>query len=323
MEQANDSSIDFGCEQIGEVPVPTMEDMGISLPIADRITRRARPLCDLRLRLPRAAAHGQLRRRRVLHRCPRQLAHLQAAARPRRPERLPRRASAARWLPRSASACSSSARGWSPRSTGRTRPAAPDATTAGGLVAQLLLRAVLVVVAAGLLGAALALLPRHTAGLVGLLLGYLVVVEFIAVQAFLGGRLTPWPSRPTPTPSSPRATSTWPRRAPPSTGTGRALSACRKSATRTAGSTCSCSCSASRRQQSSSSDVATSPDLPLQPPHAIQPYAAGLVPRPAARGWLAGKPAQRHTDWLLDWPSAAAAVTRQPGNPVPPTKEPP
>jgi len=59
-------------------------------------------------------------------------------------------------------------------------------------VPQLLLRCVAFVVAAGVLGAALGLLLRHTAGLIGVLLGYLVVVEGIAVNAFLGGRLTPW-----------------------------------------------------------------------------------------------------------------------------------
>lgn len=59
-------------------------------------------------------------------------------------------------------------------------------------VPQLLLRCVALVVAAGLLGAALGLLLRHTAGLVGVLLGYLVVVEGVAINAFLGGRLTPW-----------------------------------------------------------------------------------------------------------------------------------
>jgi ABC-2 type transport system permease protein len=61
-----------------------------------------------------------------------------------------------------------------------------------GSVPELLLRSVAFVVAAGILGAALGLLVRHTAGLVGLLLGYLVVVEGVAVNAFMGGRLTPW-----------------------------------------------------------------------------------------------------------------------------------
>ncbi|MGO4598852.1 ABC transporter permease subunit [Terrabacter sp. 2RAF25] len=68
----------------------------------------------------------------------------------------------------------------------------PEPATATDSVPQLLLRVGAVAVLAGICGAALALVLRYTAGVVGVLLAYAVGVELIAAQAFLQGRLKPW-----------------------------------------------------------------------------------------------------------------------------------
>ena len=54
------------------------------------------------------------------------------------------------------------------------------------------LRVVALVVGAGLGGAALGLLLRHTAGIIGVVLGYAVVVEGFAMNSLLQGRLQQW-----------------------------------------------------------------------------------------------------------------------------------
>ncbi|GAA2746446.1 hypothetical protein GCM10009868_31920 [Terrabacter aerolatus] len=59
-------------------------------------------------------------------------------------------------------------------------------------LAVLGLRVVALAVGAGLVGAALGLMLRHTAAIIGVVLGYAVVVEGIVVQSFLGGRLQQW-----------------------------------------------------------------------------------------------------------------------------------
>ncbi|MEW1953241.1 ABC transporter permease subunit [Terrabacter sp. NPDC080008] len=66
-------------------------------------------------------------------------------------------------------------------------PPAPDEP-----LALLGLRVVALVVGAGLGGAALGLLLRHTAAIIGFVLGYGVVVEGFAVNGLLQGRLQPW-----------------------------------------------------------------------------------------------------------------------------------
>jgi ABC-2 type transport system permease protein len=56
----------------------------------------------------------------------------------------------------------------------------------------LALRVVVLALGAGVVGAALGLMLRHTAAVVGLVLGYAVVIEGIVVQSFFQGRLQPW-----------------------------------------------------------------------------------------------------------------------------------
>lgn len=68
----------------------------------------------------------------------------------------------------------------------------PDPPQLTDPLALLGLRVVALAVGAGIVGAALALLLRHTAAIIGVVLGYAVVVEGIAVQSFLQGRLQRW-----------------------------------------------------------------------------------------------------------------------------------
>jgi ABC-2 type transport system permease protein len=192
-ERANDASIDFGCEQIGEFQVPTMEEMGISLPIADTITAELVPYATFAYAFLALLLMGSF-----------VAAEFSTGALGNwltfKPQRV--RVALSKLAAAGVGGALAAGLGLGLLVLGArmvatiNRPDAdlqlPAPPALEDSVAQLLLRAVLVVVAAGLLGASLGLLLRHTAGLVGLLLGYLVVVEFIAVQAFLGGRLTPW-----------------------------------------------------------------------------------------------------------------------------------
>ena len=192
-ERQNNTSIDFGCEQIGEVHVPTMEDIGISLPIADTITAELVPYATFAYAFLVLLLMGSF-----------VAAEFSTGALGNwltfKPQRV--RVALSKLAAAGVGGALAAGLGLGLLVLGArmvatiNRPDSdlrlPTPPPLEDSVAQLLLRAVLVVVAAGLMGAALAFLLRHTAGLVGLLLGYLVVVEFIAIQAFLGGRLNPW-----------------------------------------------------------------------------------------------------------------------------------
>ena len=62
----------------------------------------------------------------------------------------------------------------------------------GDSTGQLLVRVVLVALLGGVLGAVMGLLLRSTAGVIGTLVGWLVVVEAFVGTAYAGGRLQPW-----------------------------------------------------------------------------------------------------------------------------------
>lgn len=69
----------------------------------------------------------------------------------------------------------------------------PDAPIVpGDTAAQLLLRVVAIVGLGGLGGAVIGLLLRSTAGVIGLVVGWLVLVEGFIANAFAEGRLQPW-----------------------------------------------------------------------------------------------------------------------------------
>jgi ABC-2 type transport system permease protein len=68
----------------------------------------------------------------------------------------------------------------------------PVLTDVGEPLAHLVLRYVGLVIAAGVVGAALAFLARNTGAVVGIVIGYGVVVEGIVAQGLARGKLTPW-----------------------------------------------------------------------------------------------------------------------------------
>jgi ABC-2 type transport system permease protein len=192
--RTGDASIDFGCEQMqNQFEIPPLEQMGISLPIADTITANLAPYSSFVYAFLVLILMGSF-----------VAAEFSSGAMGTWLTFKPQRVRVA--LSKLAAAAIGSALiaafgllllvGGARMIATLNRPdsslSLPAPPPLDGSVPELLLRAVLVVVAAGLLGAALGLLLRHSAGLVGLLLGYLVVVEFIGINAFLGGRLTPW-----------------------------------------------------------------------------------------------------------------------------------
>lgn len=193
-ERTGDTAIDFGCEQMNaQFETPTMEDMGISLPIADTITANLASYAAFVYAFLVLIAMGSF-----------VAAEFSTGALGNwltfKPQRV--RVALSKLVAAGVGSALVAALGLGLLNLGArmvatiNRPDSdlkiPAPPPLDDSVAELLIRAVLVVVAAGVLGAALALLLRHTAGLVGLLLGYLVVVEFIAVNAFFGGRLNPW-----------------------------------------------------------------------------------------------------------------------------------
>jgi ABC-2 type transport system permease protein len=71
-------------------------------------------------------------------------------------------------------------------------PVGPPADIPGGSLGLLLVRVVVVAALAGLGGAVLALLVRSTAGVIGVALGWLLVVESFVGAAIAQGALQPW-----------------------------------------------------------------------------------------------------------------------------------
>lgn len=68
----------------------------------------------------------------------------------------------------------------------------PLLTDFGEPLSHLVLRHVGLVMVAGVIGAALAFLVRNTGAVVGVVIGYVVVVEGILAQGYFRGRLSPW-----------------------------------------------------------------------------------------------------------------------------------
>ncbi|MEO7447270.1 MAG: ABC transporter permease subunit [Humibacillus sp.] len=71
-------------------------------------------------------------------------------------------------------------------------PVGPPVEIPGGSLGLLLVRVVVIAAAAGLGGAVLGLLVRSTAGVIGVALGWLLVVEAFVGAALAEGRLQPW-----------------------------------------------------------------------------------------------------------------------------------
>jgi ABC-2 type transport system permease protein len=192
-ERTGDPSIDFGCEQLADVHVPTPEEMGILPPVADAVTATLATSSVTLLALGAfvlgAGSVGaefttgsmstwltfQPRRVRVA------LSKLVAAA-----------LGGAVLAGLSLAAIVGGAR----MIAVVNRPdAGLDLTAIAPYtesIPQLLARVLAVAVLGAVVGASVAFVVRHTAAAVGALLGYAVLVEVIAVEAFLQGRVRPW-----------------------------------------------------------------------------------------------------------------------------------
>lgn len=192
-DRTGDQSLNFQCDQAGVIHGPTMEEMGIVPPVADTITATTLSqgvfvfafLALLLLGSFVAAefttgAMGnwltfQPRRVRVA------LSKLAAAV-----------LGSALIAALGIAAVSLGARAVATINRPGSDLELPAPSALAESVPELMLRCVGIVVVAGLLGAALGLLLRHTAGIIAVILGWFVIVEGIAVGSFLQGRLNPW-----------------------------------------------------------------------------------------------------------------------------------
>ena len=192
-ERSGDDTVDFGCNQIRGPEVPTMADAGLVPPVADTITAGVAQVSAYLIAFLAfvvgasfigaeftTGAMGnwltfQPRRVRVA------LSKLAAAG-------IGSAALAAATL----LLTTLGARMIAVVNRPGDGLVLPDPEPLTDSVPQLLLRVVALAIAAGVIGAGLGLVLRHTAAIVGVLLGYGVVVELMAVQSFLQGRLRPW-----------------------------------------------------------------------------------------------------------------------------------
>lgn len=192
-ERTGDPGIDFRCDTIGTIQNPTLEEMGIVVPIADTITQSAmEPLVSvggfLVLILMGSFVAAEFTTGSMGNWLTFKPRRLEVAA-----SKLVAAAIGATAL--AAAAVVLLVLGAHMVAT-VNRPGSdlqlPDPPPLDESLGQLALRAVVVVLLAGPLGATLGLLVRHTAAVVGFVLGYVVLVEGFAVHALLQGRLTPF-----------------------------------------------------------------------------------------------------------------------------------
>ena len=192
-EQSGDPSITFNCEQVGNFQGPTMEQMGIVPPVADTITATTLSqgvfvfafLALLLLGSFTAAEFStgsmgnwltfQPRRSRVA------LSKLAAAV-----------VGSALLAALGIALVNLGARAIATINRPGSDLKLPDPPALAQSVPELMLRCVALVVLAGVLGTALGLILRHTAAIVGTVLAWGVVIEGIAVNSMLQGRLNPW-----------------------------------------------------------------------------------------------------------------------------------
>jgi ABC-2 type transport system permease protein len=192
-QQSNDPTIDLSCSSIGTLQGPTLEEMGIVVPLADSITEAAmEPLVSvlgfLVLILMGSYVGAEFTTGSM---------GSWLTFKPRRVQVAASKLVAAALGAAALAGVSVALLALGARMVATVnRPGAdlqlPDPPPLDESLGQLVLRAVVLVLVAGVLGAALGLLIRHTAAVVGVLLGYVVLVEGFAVHALLQGRLTPF-----------------------------------------------------------------------------------------------------------------------------------
>ena len=188
-ERSGDQTIDFGCDE----QVPTLEDMGLVLPVADTISEEiakvsALLLAFLALLLGASFVGAEFSTGSMatwLTFAPRRL-----------------RVAVSKIVAAAVGGAAIAAVGLVLANVGArmvavvnrpgddlTLPAAPALQEP---LAVLGLRVLALAIGAGLVGAALGLVLRHTAAIIGAVLVFAVVVEGIFVQSFFQGRLQQW-----------------------------------------------------------------------------------------------------------------------------------
>ncbi|CAN7353644.1 hypothetical protein LJR027_001902 [Terrabacter sp. LjRoot27] len=190
-DRSGDQTLDFGCDQQGQTP--TLEQMGLALPVADTVTDGiartiALLLAFVALLLGASFVGAEFSTGSM---------GLWLTFQPRR-----LRVAASKLTAAAVGGAVVAVLGLVLTNLGArmvavvNRPGSdlqlPQAPPLEEPLALLGLRIVALAVGAGVVGAALGLLLRHTAAIIGTVLGFAVVVEGIAMQAFLQGRLQQW-----------------------------------------------------------------------------------------------------------------------------------
>jgi len=192
-QAGNDPTLDLGCSTIGTIQGPTLEEMGIVVPLPDSITEAAmQPLVSvlgfLVLILMGSFVAAEFTTGSM---------GSWLTFKPRRVQVAASKLVAAAIGATALAGLSVALLALGARMVATVnRPGSdlqlPEPPPLDESLGQLVLRAVVLVLVAGVLGAALGLLIRHTAAVVGVLLGYVVLVEGFAVHALLQGRITPF-----------------------------------------------------------------------------------------------------------------------------------
>jgi ABC-2 type transport system permease protein len=190
-DRSGDQTLDFGCDQ--QAQTPTLEQMGLTLPLADTITEGiaktiALLLAFVALLLGASFVGAEFSTGSM---------GLWLTFQPRR-----LRVAASKLTAAAVGGAVVAVLGLVLTNLGArmvavvNRPGSelelPPAPPLEEPLAALGLRIVVLAVGAGVVGAALGLLLRHTAAIIGTVLGFAVVVEGIVMQAFLQGRLQQW-----------------------------------------------------------------------------------------------------------------------------------
>ena len=190
-DRSGDQTLDLGCDQ--QAQTPTLEEMGIGLPVADIVTEGiartiALLLAFVALLLGASFVGAEFSTGSM---------GLWLTFQPRR-----LRVAASKLIAAAVGGAVVAVLGLVLTNLGArmvavvNRPGSdlqlPQAPPLEEPLALLGLRIVALALGAGVVGAALGLLLRHTAAIIGTVLGFAVVVEGIVIQAFLQGRLQQW-----------------------------------------------------------------------------------------------------------------------------------
>ncbi len=190
-DRSGDQSIDFGCDEQGQTP--TLEQMGLALPVADTITDGIARTSSLLLAFVALLLGASF----VGAEFSTGSMGLWLTFQPRRLRVASTKLVAAAVGGAAVAVLCLVLTNLGARMVAVVnRPGSdldlPPVPALGEPLVVLGLRIVALALGAGIVGAALGLVLRHTAAVVGVVLGFAVVVEGIVMQAFLQGRLQRW-----------------------------------------------------------------------------------------------------------------------------------